>query len=93
VIFSWRDAEEVRQERIGITRDISVQAAFVFTPSPPPLQANVRLKGFLPHVRGAIHSLRIYGQGHVVRVEPIPEGGASGGFAMAGKSLVLRRAG
>jgi len=92
VIFSWLDAEEVRQVGIGLTRDISVRGAFVFTASPPPLQADIKLKGFLPQVRGAVQSLRIYGQGQVVRLEPIPDSKTSEGFAMAGKSFASRRA-
>jgi hypothetical protein len=91
VIFSWQDEKEGRRQAVGLTRDISVAGAFVLTPSPPPLEANVRLKLILQQAHGAIRSLRIDGQGVVSRVEPAKVGESCGGFAVAGKRFVLRR--
>jgi hypothetical protein len=91
VIFFWRDAPETSHEGIGLTRDLSVSGAFVFTTSPPPLEANVKLKAYLPPGSSAAPPLRIQGQGQVVRVEPAHNGEAHGGFAVAGERFVVRR--
>jgi hypothetical protein len=91
VVFFWRDAPETPHEGIGLTRDLSVSGAFVLTTSPPPLEADIKLKAFLPRGRSAIPPLRIHGQGQVVRVEPGHEGEPCGGFAVAGERFVVRR--
>jgi hypothetical protein len=91
VIFSWRDARQAQHEGLGLTRDLSIRAAFVLTTCPPPLQANIKLKAFFPPVLGVAALMRIHGEGKVVRVEPIKHHEAPGGFAMAGKRFVMRR--
>lgn len=91
MIFSWQDAKGARRQAVGLTRDISLTGAFVFTASPPPPGATVRFKGFLPPVRGSAQALQIYGQGLVVRVERAHDGKSKGGFEVDGKPLVLRR--
>jgi hypothetical protein len=88
--FSWKEARGIRREEVGLTRDISVAGAFVFATSPPPLAANVELKVFLPPVGEVDQSLRIHGQGQVVRVEPVHRGKTREGFAVAGKRFLAR---
>jgi hypothetical protein len=92
VIFSWKDVNEVRQQAVGLSRDISVRGAFVFTTSPPPLEARVKLKICLPLVGEAVQPAHFYGQGKVVRVD-IADGETRGGFAMVGKPFVARKRG
>ncbi len=89
VIFSWKDAQGIRQEQVGLTRDLSVRGAFVFATTPPPLDANIKLKGFLPP-GGQVLPARMFGQGQVVRVEPAP-GSLPAGFAVAGGRIVFRK--
>jgi len=91
VMFFRKDARDTQHEGIGLTRDISIRGAFVFTTSPPPLKSDVRLKAFLPPGRDAVPPLRIQGQGRVVRVEAAHNGEARAGFAVAGGRFVLRR--
>jgi hypothetical protein len=81
VIFSWKDANKVRREQAGLTRDISLGGAFVVATTAPPLDASVKLKGFLPPGGKALPA-RIFGQGQVVRIEALP-GSLSAGFAVA----------
>jgi len=89
VIFSWKDAQAKRQEHIGITRDLSVRGAFVVATTPPPLDASIKFKGILPP-GGKVLPARIFGEGKVVRVEPVP-GSLPEGFAVAGGRIVFRR--
>jgi PilZ domain len=92
VIFTWQDEKEGPQKAVGLTRDISLTGAFVFTGSPPPLGANVRLKGFLPPVPHAVRALQLFGEGLVVRVDPARDNETKGGFEVDGKPFVVRRA-
>ena len=89
VIFCWKDARKIRQEEVGLTRDLSVRGAFVFATTPPPLDADIKLKGFLPP-GGTVLPVRIFGQGQVVRVEPAPAS-VPAGFAVAGRRFVFRK--
>lgn len=91
VIFSWRDTRQAQHEGVGLTRDISIAAAFVATATPPPLKTNIKLKVFLPPPHRRAPPMRIYGGGQVVRVEAIKDLEAPGGFAVEGKPFVLRR--
>jgi hypothetical protein len=89
VTFSWKDAHGIRQEHLGVTRDLSIAGGFVFAPSLPPLDANIKLKEFrLPGWKAL--PMRMFGQGKVVRVKPAP-GGLPAGFAVAGGRIVFRR--
>jgi hypothetical protein len=89
VIFSWKDMHGIRQEHIGLTRDLSIGGAFVAATTPPPLDANIKLKGFrLP--LGQALPMRMFGQGQVVRVEPAP-GSLPASFAVAGGRIVFRK--
>ena len=90
MVFAWHDANDVRRQAVGLTRDISVRGAFTFTVSPPPLDAIVQFECFFPPVRGTSQSLRMHGQGQVVRVVA-HNGETGGGFAIASKRLALQR--
>ena len=43
VTFSWRDVRRAQQEGVGLTRDLSLAAAFVATAPPAPLEANIKV--------------------------------------------------
>ena len=90
VIFSLKGAREIGEQQTGVTRDLSSRGAFIFTAAPPLLDANVKLKAFLPPSSSAAPPLRIQGEGQVVRVEPA-HGGYRAGFAVAGERFVLRK--
>jgi hypothetical protein len=89
VIFSWKGPRHDRQVGVGLTRDISPNGTFVVTQSPPPLDADIKLKAFLPPSRDQFRSV-MYTHGRVVRVDPSPGGASPGGFAVAGTEFVLR---
>jgi len=89
VIFSWTDAQGIRKKQVGLTRDISVGGAFVFATPPPPLDANIKLKGFVPS-GGQVPSVRMFGKGQVVRMESAPSS-LPAGFAIAGGRIVFRK--
>lgn len=91
VIFSWRDERKTQCEGLGLTRDVSITSAFVLTPNPPPLEANLKLKAFLPPVVGVAAPMRIHGEGRAIRVQAIKCHEASEGFAVVGKRFLLRR--
>lgn len=90
VIFSWKGAQEIREQGVGLTRDLSVRGAFIFATRPPPLNADIKLKAYLPPTSAA-RSLRLYGHGQVVRVEPA-HGRHRAGFVVAAEPFVVRRA-
>ena len=89
VIFCWKDARKIRQEEVGLTRDLSIGGAFVAATTPPPLDANIKLKEFRLPV-GQAFPMRMFGRGRVVRVEPA-RGSLPAGFAVAGGGIVFRK--
>jgi hypothetical protein len=89
VIFFWKDAQDVRREAVGLTRDLSTGGAFVFATTHPPLEALIKLREFLPAGRQA-PPLRMFGKGKLVRVKPAPESPPAG-FALAGGQIIFRK--
>jgi len=90
VIFSWCDARHAQHSGVGLTSVLSTHGAFVLTATPPPVDANIDLKVFLPRV-GAGVLMHFEGQGKVVRLEALKHPGGRAGFAVAGKPFALRR--
>lgn len=89
VIFTWKGAQQIRQQGAGLTHDLSVSGAFVFATTPPPLHAHIQLSAYLVP-RSPARPLRIWTQGQVVRLEPA-RGSRRAGFAVAGRGFVVRR--
>jgi hypothetical protein len=89
VIFSWKGAQGIRQKGVGLTHDLSVRGAFIFTTSPPQLKANIEFKAYVLPRPGAL-PVQIFGRGQVLRVEPA-RGRHHGGFTVAAAPFVLRR--
>lgn len=82
-IFSWEGSQRSRLQGEGVTRDIGPFGAFVFTStSPPPVKTTIHLEVLLPPLTGAKATVRIKGEGRVLRVEPRLEKGVTGGFAV-----------
>ena len=82
-IFSWESSQRSRLQGEGITRDIGLFGAFVFTSTcPPPVETTIQIEVLLPPLTGAKAPIRIKGEARVLRVEPRREKGVTGGFAV-----------
>ena len=68
-VFSWMGANRKRFQGEGITRDISVQGAFILTATMPPPDCTVQVDLLLPSLAGMKSMMRITGKARVVRVE------------------------
>jgi hypothetical protein len=68
-VFSWEGAPHRRFQGEGITRDISVQGAFIMTASMPPPDCPVQVDLLLPSLTGTQGMMRITGKARVIRVE------------------------
>ena len=88
-IFSWESSQRSRLQGEGITRDISLEGAFVLTATYPPVETTIQLVVLLPPLTGAKASIRIKGEARVLRVEPRREKGVTGGFAVLSDGLNL----
>jgi hypothetical protein len=89
VIFSWEDAQGIRQKHVGLTRDASVKGVCVLAINPPPLHAYINLKEVRLPV-GQASPVQIFGQGQVVRVKPA-SGSLPGDFAVAAERIEFRK--
>lgn len=86
-VFAWEGPQHNRLQGKGITRDISLAGAFIFTPTTPPVGANVELDIFLiPVSRTAGKKVRIRAAAKVTRVEHSVTGE---GFAAISQDLKL----
>lgn len=81
-MFFWEGANQRRFQGEGITRDISLQGAFILTATSPPAECSVQLDLFLPPISGMKASLRITGRVRVVRVDHPREERGMDGFAV-----------
>jgi hypothetical protein len=68
-VFSWEGARHRRFQGEGITRDISVQGAFILTATMPPPDCPVQVDLLLPSITGVNGMMRITGKARVIRVE------------------------
>jgi hypothetical protein len=68
-MFSWEDARHRRFQGEGITRDVSVQGAFILTATMPPPDCPVQVDLLLPSLTGMMAMMRITGKARVLRVE------------------------
>jgi hypothetical protein len=68
-VFSWEGARHRRLQGEGITRDISVQGAFILTATMPPPECAVQVDLLLPSLTGLMTTMRITGKARVIRVE------------------------
>jgi PilZ domain len=86
-VFAWEGAQHDRFLGEGLTRDISLAGAFIFTLTCPPVGATVQLDVLLsPTTSAPGKSVRIKAEAKVVRVE---HSGALEGFAAVSQDFTL----
>ena len=68
-VFSWEGGRHGRLQGEGITRDISVQGAFILTATMPPPDCPVQVDLLLPSLTEEKGMMRITGKARVIRVE------------------------
>jgi hypothetical protein len=86
-VFAWEGAQHNRFLGGGVTRDISVAGAFVFTSTCPPVGATIELDVFLsPAIDGRKKGVRIKTEATVIRIEHFP---AAEGFAVISQDFTL----
>lgn len=86
-VFSWEGANRRRFKGEGITRDISIQGAYILTATSPPADCVVRLDLMLPPLAGSKTAMRITGDARVIRVEHGSGNGGADGFAVVTDDL------
>jgi hypothetical protein len=68
-LFSWEGVHHRRFQGEGITRDISVQGAYILTATIPPPDCPILVDLHLPSLSGMKATMRITGKARVIRVE------------------------
>ena len=89
----WTDTEGNEHGAQGITRDIAPKGMFIYTDSPPPPNAVLRIEVALSKEESqtiASFPLRMKASALVLRVEQ-PSAGLQGGFATVNNSFEFRR--
>ena len=86
-VFSWEGLRQRRFQGEGITRDVSVQGAFILTATAPPPDCPIQVELLLPSVTGMSAIMRITGRARVVRVEHPSLGARVQGFAVVSDEL------
>lgn len=81
-VFTWEGANRRRFKGEGMTRDISVQGAYILTATSPPVDCVVRLDLMLPPLAGSKTAMRISGDARVIRVEHCSGNDGMNGFAV-----------
>jgi len=86
-VFSWEDPGQNKLRGEGLTRDVGLVGAFIFSLTCPPVGATVEVDLFLPPVHGTVPTARLRGQGRVLRVERAITREEQGGFALASEGF------
>ena len=86
-VFAWEGPRHNRLQGKGVTRDISLAGAFIFTPTSPPVGSTVELEIFLAPASGVGKKVRIKTEATVIRVE---HSGAPEGFAAISQDFRLQ---
>ena len=68
-VFSWETRDHRRLQGEGITRDVSIQGAFILTATMPPHDCPIQVDLLLPSLTGVQAMIRITGRARVIRVE------------------------
>lgn len=87
--FYWKDDDQTQHHGVGVTRQVSIQGAFISSKSVLPLHAHIKLQVFLPPSRRTIYPVQLVGEGQVVCVNAVPDGERPGAFALEGSRFVL----
>jgi len=86
-LFSWERPDHDNVQAEGITRDISVQGAYVYSTSCPPVESAVELELLLPPLRGTIPTATIKTKGRVLRIEEGAADISRRGFAVVAEGF------
>ena len=86
-VFSWIGARHKRFQGDGVTRDISVQGAFILTATIPPPDCPIQVDLLLPSLTGIMSMMRITGKARVIRLEHPSSGARNHGFAVVTDDL------
>ena len=86
-VFSWEGMRHKKFQGEGITRDISVQGAFILTATMPPPDCPVQVDLLLPSLTGMKAMMRITGRARVIRVEHPSKEAWIHGFAVVTDEL------
>jgi hypothetical protein len=87
-VFTWQGAQHTRLHGQGLTRDISLSGAYIFSLTCPPLGVTIQLNVLLLPPDGGTRSLQLKTEATVIRVEHANAGGDEG-FAVVLDSLSL----
>jgi len=80
--FTWENIQGKFLRGEGITRDISLFGAFVFTPIIPPNLSFIQIEMALPALAACAPDIRIVGKARVVRIEHFGKGQNTCGIAV-----------
>ena len=86
-LFAWEGPEQIALRGEGLTRDVSLGGAFIFSLTCPPVGATVEMDLFLPPVHGTVPTARLGGQARVLRVERAVTRKEQSGFAVASEGF------
>jgi hypothetical protein len=86
-VFSWEGARHRHFQGEGITRDISVQGAFILAATMPPPDCPIQVDLLLPPLTGMSSMMRITGKARVLRVEHPAGDNWTNGFAVVTADL------
>jgi hypothetical protein len=86
-LFSWEGGRHGCFQGEGITRDISVQGAFILTATMPPPDCPIHVDLLLPSVSGMKVAVRVTGKARVIRVEHPTMNSRFHGFAVVTDDL------
>lgn len=81
-MFTWEGSRGDLVRGEGLTRDISLEGAFIFSLTCPPAKTAVQLDVFLPPVRNRTPIARIATEAQVLRVENVGGVEELSGFAV-----------
>lgn len=68
-VFTWEGVGHRRFQGEGITRDVSIQGAFILTATMPPSDCTIQLDLLLPSLAGMKSMMRVTGKARVLRLE------------------------
>jgi hypothetical protein len=68
-VFTWEGVGHRRFQGEGITRDVSIQGAFILTATMPPPDCTIQVDLLLPSLAGMKTMMRVTGKARVLRVE------------------------
>jgi hypothetical protein len=88
-IFSWKSRDDNRFQGEGLTRDISLSGAFLFSPTCPPVNQLIQLDIFLSPFDGRVLPVQIRAQACVERVEHCSPESEQSGFAVSAADFDL----